>query len=175
MAAFVFTKNQYVIYASNGICKIDDIKSMSFVKGEPEKEYYILKPQDSPNSTIYIPLDNEILVAKLRLPLSCDEITDLISGIRFWDWIDDRKARSLEYRRIFSAITPSELLSVVKTLLQKRVEVSNAGKKMCAIDKDAYETALRYLKDEFKFAFEGNVERVSEILKTAFGNYPASI
>ena len=40
MATCIFTKDEHVVYASNGICVIEDVKKMSFVKGEPDKLYY---------------------------------------------------------------------------------------------------------------------------------------
>lgn len=48
-----FEKGRYVVYGTNGICIIEDVKSMKFAAGMPEKMYYILSPVGNPTSTVF--------------------------------------------------------------------------------------------------------------------------
>ena len=60
-----FEIGQNVIYGTNGLCRVEDIKEMSFIAGETKKAYYILEPLRTKASTIYVPLKNEKLVSKM--------------------------------------------------------------------------------------------------------------
>ena len=46
----MFSKNEYIIYGSTGVCKIIDIVKKKFGFNK-EREYYILKPAYDTNST----------------------------------------------------------------------------------------------------------------------------
>ena len=175
MTTCIFTKGEHVIYASNGICIVEDVKKMSFIKGEPEKTYYILRPQKDKNSTIYIPHDNELLLSKMRAPISAPEIEKTVKSTKTCEWIEDRKQRNLYYRELFALPHPSNLLSVLKSILKKRSELTDTGKKMCAIDKELYESALNYVKNEFTFVLGGDEDKANEYIKIALGDFPSSI
>ena len=62
----MFAKNDYIIYGTTGVCKITGIEKKKF--NNMEREYYILKPAYDPNSTIYAPVDNNILLLEVFLP-----------------------------------------------------------------------------------------------------------
>jgi len=49
-----FVKGQYVVYATNGLCCVEDIKYISFISGEKEKLHYILKPVKGFSSIYFI-------------------------------------------------------------------------------------------------------------------------
>ena len=50
-----YRKGEYVRYACNGVCLVDDIRlDVPAGKGTP-KEFYILKPVSNPASTILFP------------------------------------------------------------------------------------------------------------------------
>ena len=50
-----YRKGEYVRYACNGVCLVDDIRlDVPAGKGTP-KEFYILKPVSNPASTIFVP------------------------------------------------------------------------------------------------------------------------
>ncbi|MBR6567990.1 MAG: CarD family transcriptional regulator, partial [Clostridia bacterium] len=41
---------EVLVYDVHGLCRIKEIKSISFLKNEPKKEYYVLEPLESGNS-----------------------------------------------------------------------------------------------------------------------------
>ncbi len=172
-----FRKTDHVVYASNGICLIEDIKKMSFIRGEPEKVYYILKPLNDKNSTIYIPEDNELLLGKMRNIITKGEIEAIITDVKKADieWIDDRKLRSASYREILSNPHPAVLLPLVKGISKKNAELSETGKKLAAADKDAFEISLGYIRDEFAFALGIKANEIKEYIENALGFYPSIV
>ena len=61
---------EYVVYGSNGICKINDIKDMTLSPIIGQRNYYVLEQMNARSSTIYVATDNEMLCAKMRYVLS---------------------------------------------------------------------------------------------------------
>ena len=54
-----YRKGEYVRYACNGVCLVDDIRlDVPAGKGTP-KEFYILKPVSNPASTIFVPTGSD--------------------------------------------------------------------------------------------------------------------
>ena len=171
MSTCVFTKDEHVIYASNGICTVEDVKKMSFIKGEPEKIYYILRPKNDKNSTIYIPEDNEMLLSRMRPPITLGELESIVKATEGseCEWIEDRKQRNLAFKENLANPHPAILLPIVKIILKKNAELRENGKKLSAADRDTFETAIRFIKDEFSFLLDGNNEKAEEYIKRAIG------
>ena len=75
-------KGEYVVYGTNGICLVEDIKMMRFALDAEKDPYCILKPASNGSSTIYVPLNNEKLMGKLRPIMTKEEIDSLLLGMR---------------------------------------------------------------------------------------------
>ena len=70
-------QGENVIYKNSGICRIAEIKAMSFAPGE-EKMYYVLEPVYSQGSRTYVPTDSVELNACMRSLLDQKQIDDVI-------------------------------------------------------------------------------------------------
>ena len=68
-----FDVNDYVIYGKSGLCFVKEIKKMRMANG-PLSDYYILNSATGNAVTIYVPCDKENLVAKMRRPMTKEEI-----------------------------------------------------------------------------------------------------
>ncbi len=89
------SKGETVVYGGSGVCQIDDIRDISFYHERPQK-YYVLKPLFVKQSqTVYVPMNNEKLTAKIQPVISREEALELIHGINDNDveWIEDRNLR----------------------------------------------------------------------------------
>ena len=84
-----------VIYDTYGICKITEIKQMSFMRSIPKQEYYVLSVLNSPSSTYYLPTQGVLAETKLRYAMTEDEIKALLSSAKECEigWIDARQER----------------------------------------------------------------------------------
>ena len=70
-----------IVYAGSGVCQIDDIKDISFFKEKPQK-YYVLKPLFVARSQyVYVPLNNEAQVSRIRPVASKKEAIALIDKL----------------------------------------------------------------------------------------------
>ena len=52
-----------VVYGTTGVCVVDSIEQKKI--GRNIKQYYVLKPVAQSTSTVFLPVDNEELLAKL--------------------------------------------------------------------------------------------------------------
>ncbi len=102
-----FVKGQYVVYATNGLCCVEDIKNISFISGEKEKLHYILKPVKGSSSVIYVPADNNNLMEKMRPAMTKEDIDSLLLSVKDKQltWEEDRKVRVDNFHDIL--INPS--------------------------------------------------------------------
>ena len=75
----MFEKGDYVIYGNNGICRVQDITTLSISGIDKNRKYYLLKPVYSSGSTVYTPVDTAETL--LRPALSREEADSLIRSI----------------------------------------------------------------------------------------------
>ena len=87
----MFAVNDIVMYKQSGICKILDICEKKF--GKETRQYYVLCPQDDPNTTIYCPIDAPS--DKMRYLLTKDEVLQLIEEMPDEEtaWIENDRLR----------------------------------------------------------------------------------
>ena len=92
--------NDMVVYGNEGVCKITDLTKRSFAN--KVVEYYVLKPVYNEHSIVYIPIDNEELVSKIKRILSVEDIHELIRTLPNEDycWIENDNQRKEKYREI---------------------------------------------------------------------------
>lgn len=75
----MFEVGDVVLYTASTICRIVEITTKDF--GGKESEYYILRPIYDENATVYIPTNNERLIAKMRSILTKEEVLRLIHAL----------------------------------------------------------------------------------------------
>ena len=145
----MFTVGSDVMYGSNGVCRIEEIRSESF-SGEA-KDYYILSPADDPKTVIYVPTDAPTLTAQMRRLLSQEEVQSLIRqgcDDELLEWINDPRSRSEMFRGILQSGDRRLLLRMLRTIHARREQQSEIGRKLYAADEQAFARAERLLHGE---------------------------
>lgn len=143
----MFEIGEQILYGATGVCRIDSITQMKI--GGENKSYYVLRPLASESSTVFVPMDNESLVGKMRRVLSEQEIDDLIRAMPKTDtiWIDDEVARKERYREILSGGDRVALIRMIKALyLHQKEQVANK--------RHLHQSDERFLKDAEKLLHE---------------------
>ena len=141
-------KGCYVIYRAEGVCLITDVRQESFGAVGDKKEYYILSPVREPKSTLFVPVDNEILVGYMRELMNAKQITKMAEELRQTriEWITDSRARNNAWKEILSRGDRRELAVLVNTVSEK---IETSGKKPCSTVVGALRRAEQLLYDEF--------------------------
>ncbi len=147
----MFKENDIVTYGINGVCKVVAIeeKNLTGVK----KSYLILKPLNGDKSTIYVPIDNEDLLSKIKKLLSEDEINKLIDSMPNEKalWIDDEGERKERYRQIIADGDHSELIRMIKAIYFEKKDREEKRKKLHISDERFLKEAEKILYDEFQY------------------------
>ena len=147
-----YRKGEYVRYACNGVCLVDDIRlDVPAGKGTP-KEFYILKPVSNPASTIFVPTGSPALVEKMaRLP-NREELDQLILSVKDHPlpWIEDRKAR---------------LICLVVCISRRKRSLLATGKKLGASDETLLQRAEGLIANQVSFVLQVEDSQVGTYIR----------
>ena len=156
--------NSKIIYGSNGVCRVAEIREESF--GKKKGKYYILRPVNNEKSVIYMPADRPELLKKVRPILSKGEIYDLIKVLPEKEtiWIDDERERTEKYKAILESGVREELVKIIKTLYMKKQELADCGKKLHICDEIIMQRAENMLYEEFAVVLDIKKEDVLPLI-----------
>lgn len=140
---------ELIIYGTNGICRIEDIREENFTG--VARSYYILCPTEgSCRSKIFVPTDNEALVAMMHELLSPEEllaVTRATPCAAENEWPQDGRARNKKCKELLVSGNRASLISLIKT-------VKGAGYKPTAAEENACLRAAAMLYEEFSLLFD---------------------
>lgn len=156
----MFKVNDTVLYGNDGVCQINDIISRSFQ--DKMMEYYVLKPVYSESSTIYVPVENKELVAKMKKILSVKEIHTLIHAVPNTEsiWIQNDNVRKERYKEIIKSGDRLELMKLIRTLYLHQQDLKKSGKKFHATDDRFMKDAEKILYEEFAYVLNIHQDEV---------------
>ena len=134
---------EYVSYGINGMCNIEDIRPMQLSQSVEKMMYYILRPESNPKSTIFVPVNNQKLVSKMREPMTKDEINAMLVRMkdRTLEWEKDVRFRTESFHEILNNGVNQDLILMIRCLHRKRQELVQLGKNLPARDSNTLEFA----------------------------------
>lgn len=143
----------YVSYRSEGVCVISEIRSQKFGTLNEHKNFYILSPLRDASSTLFVPADNEALLAKMRPLCSASEVNAIASKLidKRLEWDAQPRRRSNYFKDIISDGKREMLIALIHTVNAKENELSSLGKHVTQGDMTALERAKRMLVSELSF------------------------
>ena len=136
------------LYGSNGVCKITDIKSEKFAR--ETKTYYILSPFFDSKETIFVPVDNETLISKMKSLLSKSEIMELIKSIP-------------EQKTIWNENTNTRR-DLFKKIINKAQEA--IGKSLSVVDEKYYRRAQNIIHGEIALVLDMQPTEVEPFIES---------
>ena len=145
----MYQVGENVFYGTEGVCRVEEIREMKV--GGAMAEYYVLRPIYREGTTVYVPVNNELLVSRMRPLLTAKQIDKMIDEVNREDedWIEDAAERKAEFQRILLSADRRELLSMVRVLYLRRLNLQTCGKRLRANDEQMLRDAERLLDDEF--------------------------
>ena len=163
----MFSVGSNVIYGSNGVCRIEQIRSESF-SGE-EKEYYILTPIDDPKTVIYVPTDSPALTEQMRCLLSKEEMNSLLcreTDGELLEWVNDPRSRKELFRDILYSGDRVQLLRMLRTIHARRQQQAEQGRKLYAADEEAFARGEKLLHSEIAAVMQIHPEEVRTFIRS---------
>jgi CarD family transcriptional regulator len=149
-----------VLYGMHGVCEISGVDE-KIVNGR-STDYYVLHPIFDEKTTIFLPVNKEGAVEKMRPVLSPDEIRKLIHAMpgETAFWIENANERKLRYREILAEGDRVAIVRMIKALYLQRQKRLALGKKPLASDAEFMRAGEKILYDEFAHVLKIKRERV---------------
>ena len=164
----MFKTNDKVLYGSSGICVVEGKIKREF-KGE-NIEYYVLKPIENMNSTIFVPTNNKELVSRIKKLLIESEIEDMIKALpeENLEWISHDNTRRDKFKSIIKSGNRNDIMVLIRTLDTKQLELKEAGRKMHAVDVGLLKDAQKILHDEMAYVLDIESDQVVSYILSKF-------
>lgn len=163
----MFQIGDYVISASNGICKIEEETWQTF-SGE-KTLYFVLIPLNEKGSKVYMPVENA--EQRMRKAMTEGEAKELIGNLRTLPCIEieNSKLCEKEYKSAVYSGDPVMVARAIKTIyLRMQVRLS-AGKKVTAVDDRYFKAAMHILHSELAYAIGCKEDEVEGRILEAIG------
>jgi RNA polymerase-interacting CarD/CdnL/TRCF family regulator len=150
-----FEAGMHIRYGGTGICLIDRVEEVPYPGEQPMRLCYILRPLRNSGMEVSVPLDNEALCAKMQPLRTREEIDRMLEEAAHSDdmeWIEERKQRSAEFRRILAGGDAQTLLRMIHCILRRQAHLKVNGRHLSSMDDNARKDAARMLDEEFAFS-----------------------
>lgn len=156
----MYKVGSFVVYGSEGVCKIVEIVENSFSNMESPRKYYVLERLSNSTDKIFVPCDNEILVSRIQKLLSAKEMLELISqNDEPLEWIADSKLRNKTFKEILSTYNRRSILALAKLLYLTKLNLDES-KRFYASDEEILRKIVAILYAELSLVFEIQEEEV---------------
>lgn len=166
----MFTTNDIVVYGAHGVCKIEGTEEKTLM-GTP-KQYLVLKSVIGRTSTFFVPTDNDVLLARIRKPLTKTEVNHLIDAItrEQANWISDENERKITYKNILTEGNHIELIKLIKAISFEKKEREANGKRLHASDERFLKDAETLLYGEFQYVLNLTHEQLQSYIADQIKN-----
>lgn len=160
----MFEIGDYVVNATNGICKINEIVELDMSGDKKLKSYFLLRPIEEEHDRVYIPVDNA--GKRIRKVITADEAQSVIDRIPQIEElvITSEKERETKYKEAVRSCEPDTVVSLLKCLHNRNEERKKAGKKSTAVDERYWKMAENNLHAELAFVLEKDKLEMKEII-----------
>ena len=160
----MFQKEEYVLHGLDGVCRVSDI-CPSPMGGEGE--FYLLEPvEGASHSKIYTPVEGgRIKMRRIMTEAEAAALIDRIPSIPTLT-VENEKKRKETYRAAMQTCDPVEYVRLIKTVYQRRAELTEKKKKLPESDADTDRFARACLYRELSLALGLDYDRMEEYLVT---------
>lgn len=161
----MFEIGEKVLYSVNGVCEITDITEKNF--GKTVMKYYVLKPLYNESSTLFVPVNNENLVKKMKKLMTKSELDAVLNNVskKENNWNDNEVQRKEEFRQTISFGNISDILIQLKAVWIHRIKQNEKGRKLHITDEIFLRDAEKLIKEEIATVIGVNQDEVIPYIK----------
>ena len=136
----------------------------TFYAVDKNKVYYTLRPVYKSEAAVYAPVENPKSI--IRPILTKEEADQLIEEVPQLEsvWIPNEKEREVQYKAALKSCDCRELIRIIKTLYDRKMDRIRDGKKVTVVDERYFRQAEEQLYGELAFAMNMERSRMSEYL-----------
>ncbi len=155
-----------VVYGVEGLCRISDITEKKF--GKEAIKYYVLQQIGKADSVIYVPLNNDRSLSKMRHILTKQEILEALRLMpaETEPWVENERERQKEFKETILYGESKDLLSLTRSLYLHKEEQVDKGKKLHIADERVFKDAEKIIYEEIAYVFGIKPEEVLDFIKS---------
>lgn len=162
-----FQKDEYVFYASGGICKILDVQFAPLEGMPADREYYVMRSIQDKSGLIYVPTDNETIFMR---PLLNKEGAELLlkSLSQILPIVEENgKLLRSKYLEAMQKHEPGEWVRIIKTAYNRKNEFPDRIQRLSEGERDLVARAKCFLYNELSLALELPEKELAERMEQA--------
>ncbi len=160
----MYQAGEYVVYADNGLCLVEQVGVPDFNAGERDRTYYFLRT-NTDKSRIYVPTDTQL---PLRPPMTAQEAEAFLGSVGeipvSLPQRRDRKTVVQHYQNMLSSHTKEALAQAIKSI---RYAHRGAAGRMSGAEESVLRRAERQLCSELSGVLNISMEDAGERLTRA--------
>lgn len=143
-----------VVYSTHGVCEVIYIGSIDLPMIDKNKKYYTLAPITKREQVVYASVENDS--STMRAVLSKKEANTFLKKIPSIEpaVITNEKERENFYKGIVRSCDLYKIAGLIKTLLERREERENLGKKVTVLDDKYYRQAENQICGELSVVLD---------------------
>ena len=141
----MFHVGDYIVYGSNGICRVEEITHPDIAGIDENKLYYVLVPEKTRDSRLFCPTDNSRVV--IRSVITAEE---------------SERMRDDSYKKAMKSCDLRQWVQVIKALLIRKEEREANGKKVTVTDERYMKLAEDGLYSELSLVMGKDREEIRE-------------
>lgn len=170
----MYNIGEFVIYGSQGVCKVEGIEVPNIPELKNEKLYYVLSPVNV-DGRILTPVDTSVFIRPVMTNSEAENVITQIPDIKP-EVFEDRNCRVIEehYKKYLSTHDCLDLVYLLKSVSVKGKMIKMQGKKLGSIDEKYRKAAEELLYSELSVALnidksdvEGYIAKSIEKMKSA--------
>ena len=161
----MFSIGDKIIYGSDGVFTVSEYASSPIDKHDT-RQFYVLRPVYGPvGNVIMTPVDNER--AKMRPVMSREEAISFVDSLPSIEvlTVEREKNRREIYRKTLELASVESLVSIIKTVQVRRIELAKVKKRPSESDNDYEKKAKHCLYGELSIALEIPVSDVERFIE----------
>lgn len=163
----MFKVGDYVMYKTEGVCKVDQITTMdSNPKDKQKRLYYVMIPVKDSGLKIYSAVENTAIP---RRPIMTEQeartMIETMADLPVLE-IENEKYREESYKRALKSCNCREWVRVMKTIYLRKKGRLSEGKKSTAVDDHYQKAAKELLLGELSVVLNMSEDEVDQYIKT---------
>ena len=163
----------YLVHEGSGVCQIEDIDDMELMGKGSRKTYYCMSPVFKAGAKVFTPITGSTV--RLRPVAALETFTRILDNIGEVECIEEPNERVLQdrFKEVMAEFTPEAMARVVKTVLIRKWNRIEAGKKVMALDEKTLNVAGRKLYEEMAFAMGKDISDAQNLFEEAVKSHTA--
>ena len=157
----MFHVGDYIVYGSNGICRVEEITHPDIAGIDEDKLYYVLVPEKTRDSRLFCPTDNSRVVLR---SVTADEAAALMEEVKEIEplQVESERMRDDSYKKAMKSCDLRQCVKVIKALLIRKEERESHGKKVTVTDERYMKLAEEGLYSELSLVMGKDREEIKE-------------